>query len=62
MKLNIGAGNKKFPGYINIDSYDASNPDYVLDLEHDNLPFEENSVGHVIAHHILEHLGDGFVF
>lgn len=60
MKLNIGAGNKKFPGYTNIDSYDGSNPDYVLDLEHNILPFEDDSVDHVIAHHILEHLGDGF--
>lgn len=60
MKINIGSGNKRIPDYINIDSYAGSEPDHVLDLERDNLPFDNDSVDHVIAHHILEHLGDGF--
>lgn len=60
MKLNLGSGNKRFPGYINIDSHAGSNPDHVLDLERDPLPFPDNSVDHVLAHHILEHLGNGF--
>ena len=60
MKLNIGSGSKRYDGYINIDNDAGSNPDYVVNLETDRLPFEDNSVDEVIAHHILEHLGDGF--
>lgn len=60
MKINLGSGSKKYPDYVNIDSDERSNPDYVIDIEKDKLPFEDNSVDHVLAHHILEHLGDGF--
>ena len=60
MKLNLGAGTKRYEGYINIDNDVGSQPNYILDLEKDNLPFENNTVDHVLAHHILDHLGDGF--
>lgn len=60
MKINIGAGDVKLDDYINIDYDSHSNPDYALDLEKDRLPFEDNSVDAVIAHHILEHLGEGY--
>lgn len=60
MKLNIGSGSKRYPGYLNIDSDANSHPDYCLNIERDRLPFEDDSVDEVLAHHILEHLGDGF--
>ena len=60
MKINLGSGTKRYPGYTNIDNDAGSNPDYVINLEKDKFPFEDNSVDEVIAHHILEHLGDGF--
>lgn len=60
MKINIGSGIKRIPGYLNIDNDSKAKPDFVLDLESDILPFEDNTIDHVIAHHILEHLGDGF--
>ena len=60
MKINIGAGGKKVEGFISCD-YDAkSNPDFLFDLEKDVFPFENNSVDVVLAHHVLEHLGDGY--
>jgi predicted SAM-dependent methyltransferase len=60
MKINIGAGDVKLEGYVTLD-YDAlSNPDYQLDIEKDKFPFEDNSVETVVAHHILEHLGEGY--
>lgn len=60
MKLNIGSGSDRFENFINID-YDLNcNPDYCLDIEKDKLPFEDNSVDEVIAHHVLEHLGEGY--
>lgn len=60
MKLNIGAGDSKYEGYVTIDFDSKSNPDYVVDLEKDKLPFEDSTVESVIAHHVLEHLGDGY--
>jgi len=60
MKINIGAGDTKLEGFITVDYDKISNPDYVVDLEKENLPFEDNIVETVIAHHIFEHLGDGY--
>jgi len=60
MKLNLGSGTKRHSGYLNIDSDHGSNPDYCLNLEEDKLPFDDNSVEEILAHHILEHLGNGF--
>lgn len=60
MKLNLGSGSKRYPEYLNIDCDSGSNPDFVVDLETEKLPFEDNSIDEVLAHHILEHLGEGF--
>jgi predicted SAM-dependent methyltransferase len=60
MKINLGAGDVKLEGYITIDYDSSTNPDYQLDIEKDHLPFEDNSVETVVAHHILEHLGEGY--
>jgi SAM-dependent methyltransferase len=61
MKLNIGAGYKRVDGFLNVDIDSNCNPDYVLDIERQSLPFADNTVDAVICHHILEHLGDGFI-
>jgi len=60
MKLNIGSGIKRFPGFVNIDSDPNCSPDYVMQLGKDIFPFEDNTVDEVIAHHVFEHIGDGF--
>lgn len=60
MRINIGAGSTRFEGYVNCDYSDYYNPEHVFDLEKDTWPFEDNSVTHVIAHHVLEHLGEGY--
>lgn len=60
MKINIGGGLKKFEGYINVDHDVLTKPDILMDLEKDKFPLEDNSVDEVKAHHILEHIGDGF--
>ena len=60
MKINLGSGIKRISGYLNIDTDSGSEPDFVVDLEKDILPFEDNTIDGVIAHHIFEHLGDGF--
>jgi hypothetical protein len=60
LKINIGAGGSKIDNYITLDYDPLEMPDYIVDLEKDKLPFEDNSVDTVIAHHILEHLGEGY--
>lgn len=60
MKINIGAGNTRLDGFVNIDYDIKSNPDYCLNIEKDNLPFDNSSVSAVVAHHVLEHLGEGY--
>jgi SAM-dependent methyltransferase len=60
MKLNIGGGDVRMPGYLNLDYDPQSNPDYVVDLERDRFPFDDNTVETVVAHHVLEHLGEGY--
>jgi SAM-dependent methyltransferase len=61
MKINLGSGSKRIPDYLNVDIDAGSNPDYVVNLETDKLPFEDNTIDAVIAHHVLEHLGEGFL-
>lgn len=63
MKLNIGSGYVKIPGFVNVDDDLLVNPDYVVNLDDVNicLPFEDNSVTEVRAHHILEHIDKGFI-
>ena len=60
MKLNLGSGKKRFPGFVNVDHDPAVNPDYLVNINTESLPFPDNSVHEIIAHHIFEHIGDGF--
>lgn len=60
MKLNIGSGIKRFEGFLNLDSDPKCNPDYVVNLNTEKLPFDNNTVDEILAHHVLEHIGDGF--
>lgn len=60
MKINIGAGSTRFAGYVNCDYSEQYSPEYVFDIEKDTWPFKDSSVTHVIAHHVLEHLGEGY--
>lgn len=61
MKLNLGSGHNKCPGYINVDRAHA--PDVVHDLESFPWPWPDSSVDEIRASHVLEHLGrDPMVF
>jgi predicted SAM-dependent methyltransferase len=57
MRLNLGCGNRKFPGWVNTDKVAACNPDQVVDLEHLPWPWPDDSVEEVMLSHVLEHLG-----
>lgn len=60
MKINIGSGGTEYEGYKTCDYDPLANPDYLFNLETDTFPFEDNTVESVIAHHVLEHLGEGY--
>ena len=52
--LNLGCGNKKFDGFINIDSRKECNPDLIYDIK--KLPYEDNSIDGIYALDVLEHI------
>lgn len=54
--LNFGCGLKKLVGGINVDLYAICNPDVIWDLNKTPLPWEDNSVDRIFAHHVFEHL------
>lgn len=60
MILNLGCGFNKLDNAVNIDYDSYCNPDLILDLEKQKLPFEDNSIDSVIAVHILDRLSIGF--
>jgi ubiquinone/menaquinone biosynthesis C-methylase UbiE len=45
---------------LNIDSDSNCKPDFLVDLENDTLPFNDNSIDSIKAIHILEHIGTGY--
>jgi hypothetical protein len=55
MKLNLGCGPNKVPGYVNVDKY--GEPDLRHDLEQFPWPWPSDAVDEVLASHVLEHLG-----
>lgn len=60
MNLNLGAGDTRYEGFVNCDYDSSTNPDYYFNMETDIWPFPDNSVERVIAHHVFEHMGEGY--
>jgi len=63
MKINLGSGYTRFDGFVNVDDDPLVNAEYMVNLDDVNirLPFEDSTVSEIKAHHILEHIGDGFI-
>ena len=55
IKLNLGCGEKRYDGYINVDKYGT--PDLQHDLETFPWPWKNESVSEIRLIHVLEHLG-----
>lgn len=58
MKLNLGCGSTKYPGFKNIDILKNDNVDIVLDLNKQRWPFADEEVEEILAEDVLEHLQD----
>ena len=54
MKLQIGCGNDKRKGYINLDGSKEVKPDVVWNLEKTPLPFKSNQFEEILVNHVLE--------
>jgi predicted SAM-dependent methyltransferase len=57
MKINLGCGFNKMPGYVNVDKEAMCEPDQVVDMEKLPWPWPDNSVEEIVASHSLEHVG-----
>ena len=54
LKLHLGCGTNKLPGWVNIDSVKACEPDVVHDIMAP-LPYADQSVDEILAEDLLEH-------
>jgi predicted SAM-dependent methyltransferase len=59
-KLNLGSGDFKKDGYVNIDVEESLQPDIVHNLDQFPYPFEDDSFDLIEADHLLEHLNEPF--
>lgn len=58
MKIDLGCGTKKIPGFTGVDLWEGNNPDIVADIM---MPIEGLAPGcadEVICWHVMEHLGN----
>lgn len=57
MKINLGCGFDKQPGYLNVDSFPGCKPDFLMNIEDTPWPIASDSVQELLAKHVLEHIG-----
>jgi len=55
-KLNLGSGEERIPGFINIDIRPEVKPDIVWDLEEKGIPFGDNEINEIRMVDFLEHI------
>lgn len=54
LRLHLGCGTNRLPGWVNIDSVEGCQPDAVHDITHP-LPYPDLSVDEILAEDLLEH-------
>ncbi len=54
LNINLGSGNTKLKGYINLDKKEGDNIDVVHNLKNP-LPYKDGEVDNLFASHIIEH-------
>ena len=56
MKLDLGCGTRKTPGFVGVDTRQFEGVDVVCDLSTQRWSFEDASVDEVVCSHMLEHI------
>lgn len=56
--LNLGCGDKRRPGAVNLDRVPGVNPDVIHDINHRPWPFPDAQFTEVLAYDVLEHCDD----
>lgn len=56
MKLNLGCGGKRRPGFIGVDQYQAGGADVLADVV--RLPFRTSSIDELHLDNVIEHIDD----
>ncbi|MCU0679500.1 MAG: class I SAM-dependent methyltransferase [Planctomycetes bacterium] len=59
-KLNLGSGEDKKVGYVNVDWNELTKPDVAHDLNRLPYPFADDAFDRIEASHVLEHLDKPF--
>lgn len=57
-RIDLGCGDKKKEGLLGVDRQSLPGVDYVVDFEHEPLPFPDRSVAYAHISHALEHVED----
>ena len=58
VKIDIGCGQAKRPGFVGIDKVPGDGVDHVVDVEREKLPFADRSVDAIFTAHCFEHLAE----
>lgn len=58
MKINLGCGTKRIPGFTGLDWIKTEATDIVHDLEVFPYPFADNQAEEIVMDNVLEHLSD----
>jgi len=58
LRIDLGCGGAKRPGFVGLDYMAGDQVDHVLDLTADPFPFADDSVDEVFSAHFLEHIDD----
>ena len=53
VKINLGCGNEKWKGFINIDCDPNMKPDLVLDIRHEKFPYEKETIEEIWMCHTI---------
>lgn len=56
LKLNLGCGESKLEGFVNVDCEPTTTPDLLHNIITERLPYDDNSVDEIWMIHALEHI------
>ena len=56
LKIDLGCGSSKRPGYIGVDTVAGDSVDHVINIQNERLPFADRSVDEIYSSHCFEHI------